>query len=137
MQQCPSDGGMLTDVGAHQDGTVWAVGTNGAVTAGIILRWDGSAWIGVPSPVEGANFIGVSVFDPSDAFAYGNWSSFTKSLIEHWDGSSWTQQPAPSPGSSFNGISDLQEAGGWRWAVGAETEGSTTRTLVLRSCTGR
>jgi hypothetical protein len=132
----PDDGGMLADVGAHQDGTVWAVGTNDAVTDAIILRWEGSGWLRMPSPVEGANLIGVSAFDPSDALAYGNSDNFTTTLIAHWDGASWTKQAAPSPGSSFNGISDIQQAGGWRWAVGASTRGGATHTLVLRRCTG-
>lgn len=72
---------------------VWAVGT-----AGLILRWDGSAWATQPSPTT-RNLFTVHG-DPTRAFAVGGAVGGT---LLGWDGSAWADL-TPELAPQLNGV---------------------------------
>jgi hypothetical protein len=102
----------LNSVSTGPGETAWAVGyycaprcTNRDVTSGpylghtLILRWNGTAWVRVPSPSPGhhATLLAVAVGDDGSAWAAGitctghcGTSAATyQSLILRWDGTAW------------------------------------------------
>lgn len=115
----------LADVAAVSPSLAWAVGRGYGGTGefrGMIMRWDGASWTGVPSPHVTGPLRGVSAPDAAHAFAVGvrgGASGRIRTLIEQYDGVSWSVVPSPNrgPGASFFGsVSAL--SGSDAWAVG-------------------
>ena len=89
-------------------------------------RWDGSAWIVVPSPngYSRENYLrGVSSSGPNDVWAVGYYNNPTGNyvpLTEHWDGTSWQIVPSPGLSSSLTALAAVSSISSTDvWAVGA------------------
>jgi hypothetical protein len=73
----------------------WTVGDYSTSTAQVtmILHWNGTRWIKVPSPGRtGLNFLaGISMDSSSDGWAVGGNPNTGKVLLLHWNGTSWAR----------------------------------------------
>jgi hypothetical protein len=67
---------------------VWAAGSVSA-NPGVILHWDGNAWVTVRSPPLSGYLSSVFGSARSDVWAAGPASTNLLTAL-HWDGSSWT-----------------------------------------------
>jgi hypothetical protein len=89
----------LTSVVALAPDDVWAGGSTNYVGSGLLIHWDGAAWIRTVLP--GAIVIrGLAPIGPNDIWAVGQQSTsqfLDLTVAVHWDGSSWTKVPTPSP----------------------------------------
>lgn len=126
----PSPGNVnnsLLDVDAASPTDVWAVGSQlrevgpALVTLPVTLRWNGSAWAGVPlQPGLEAQLAGVKAFGPKNVWAVG-WviQGTTESipLIEHFDGTEWHAVANP-PTAQANLLAIDGAAPNDIWAVG-------------------
>jgi hypothetical protein len=127
----PKLGGELNGVVALASSNVWAVGQmNSTSTAGgfpitvpLIEHWNGTQWNVVaspnPSPVLGAQLLGVAAISANNIFAVG-----TGDLVEHWDGAKWSivASRAFSSGGTLNAVS--ADSSTDVWAVGANSNGT-------------
>jgi hypothetical protein len=127
----PKFGGELNGVAVVASNNVWAVGQmNSTSTAGgfpitipLIEHWNGTQWSIVaspnPSPVLGAQLLGVAAISANNIFAVG-----TGDLVEHWDGAKWSVVVSPA----FNGAGTLNaisaDSSSDVWAVGAISNGT-------------
>jgi len=127
----PGSQSYLSDVSVAPDGTAWAVGSceciPSQVYSGMILRWNGSTWLRVPSPNPGT-FDGLTaVGQAPDGTAWavgttcplGNCANRSgQTLVVRWDGTAWSQVPSPSPGANayLGGLAVSQD--GTAWAIG-------------------
>ena len=104
----------------------WAVGCTGCTptftprTRPVILRWNGSTWKRVPSPVAGGVILdGVAATSASNAWAVGfalDTPSPT-SVILHWNGTAWRRVSSPdSRGGLLQGVAATSARDAW--AVG-------------------
>jgi serine/threonine-protein kinase len=106
-------GSLLYGVTVAPDGAAWAVGcadcgAHGSTRASpkpLILRWNGTAWMAVPSPDPGPGtyLYRVTALSGSDAWAVGITGG--KTLILRWNGQKWSGptgqvSPAGPPASS-------------------------------------
>jgi len=92
---------LLFGVSSLSASQAWAVGyynTPAIIQQTLVLHWDGSRWMQVPSPNPGGQnnsaLVDVSARSSSDAWAVGNIDSAHASeltLVLHWDGTSWSQ----------------------------------------------
>jgi hypothetical protein len=83
--------GQLTGVAAGPAGLAWAVGTRytAASSAPVVARWNGRAWVRVPSPEpRGGSLLKMAIVSARDAWAVGSITSRT--LILHWNGRAWS-----------------------------------------------
>jgi hypothetical protein len=85
---------------AETDG--WAVGNNG-----LILKWDGSGWQVVPSPIQNAFMYGVDMVASDDV-----WISGGSGLILHWDGDAFHNIPSGVT-TTLRDIHMLESDSGW------------------------
>jgi hypothetical protein len=85
--------GWLYAVWGSASNDVWAVGTNG-----LILHWDGTQWLTVPSGTT-ENLYGIAGTASDDVWAAG------KTVMLHWDGSSWANSPGFVPDPYDTGVS--------------------------------
>jgi len=119
----------LLAVTAVSPSLAWAVG-DGYAGAGVprtlIERWDGTSWIGVPSPNaghQGSQLLGVAAPDAGHAFAVGARSVVgdrNRTLVEQYDGVSWSIVPSPNRGPGYSVLSGVSAlSGSDAWAVGA------------------
>jgi hypothetical protein len=97
---------ILEEVAALDVATAWAA-TTGLNT---FLRWNGSTWSLVNSPIGGRPSIAVNT--PGDAWAVGD-----QGVIVHWDGAAWTRVPSPI-GETLTGVSTSSVSDAW--AVGRD-----------------
>ncbi|HEY8300266.1 MAG TPA: hypothetical protein VIG48_00060 [Jatrophihabitans sp.] len=127
--------GDLSGVAATSARNAWAVGSGGSFSSPriLIVHWNGTGWVRVPSPAGtgGGALSGVAATSAGSAWAVGCTHCFTsssRSLILRWNGTVWTRVPSPSPGrsSSLSGVAAT--SADRAWAVG--TTGTTT--LILR-----
>jgi hypothetical protein len=110
----------LDDVILGRHGTAWAVGSN--EIGGVVLRWNGTTWKSVASPLSGSG--GGQAFGlaavPSGAGAVWavGWDVATDgagSMV--WNGSTWRKVSVPTWAScSFDAVAYVP--GGGLWAVG-------------------
>jgi hypothetical protein len=124
----------------------WAVGDKygaAGVRRTLIERWDGSSWIGFPSPNLGHDvneLLGVAAPDSSHAFAVGARNAVSgrvRTLIEQYDGTSWSIVPSPNrgPGASFlSGVTaeSMDDA----WAVGTHDLASGGQAPLIEHWNG-
>ncbi len=110
----------IRGIGGSGPNDVWVVGgdpsrPNRFVRASIsmILHWNGSGWLALPSPLD-TPLNGVWSSGPSDAWAVGG------GTILHWDGSVWSTSLSTT-NSSFNAVggSSANDV----WVVGANDTG--------------
>ncbi|MDZ4804148.1 MAG: PKD domain-containing protein [Candidatus Eisenbacteria bacterium] len=110
--------------------TAWIVGTATRYgnTQTLFERWNGSAWLVVPSPVVtgGSGFDAVTALNANDAWAVGyragglpEFQATTVTLTAHWDGTSWTRIPSPNISNRSHALMDVAAiASNDVWAVG-------------------
>jgi len=65
-------------------------------TDGVILHYDGTAWVDAPVDGTGAAFYGVWASAPNDVFAVG--AANDAASIYHYDGTAWTPMAVPPVG---------------------------------------
>src|SRR5262249_39675315 len=125
---------LLAAVSFDRGNDGWAVGT--AYPAGVgqtlAMRWNGTAWKGVPTPNIGSDFDtlhGVAAISRTNAWAVG---SDTNIVMEQWDGTGWTLVTPPDPGSVANNLTAVSADGALDvWAVGIQVGSDfIPRTLV-------
>jgi hypothetical protein len=118
-------------VGAYFDGNV--------VQRTFALHWDGTSWMQMTTPNNGAaanSLFSVSCVSASSCIAaglYDNGSGVYQTLVLRWDGVSWTPLTSPNNGSSDNGLMSVSCASSSSCvAVGYYVNGSGAyQTLVL------
>ena len=133
--------GALDGVSCTSVQSCTAVGSRFVGGAGLaqtlVVQWDGSSWLRIPSPTPGSGggLNGVSCVSTSDCVAVGNslsTSGSERTLIEGWDGTSWSVVASPNPsggGSSLSGVTCLSASR--CFSVGAHAPSQqTSRTLV-------
>ncbi len=136
-QSPPGDSNILNSISAVSTSYIWAVGYYqvGTVKNTLILRWNGSSWIVVPSPNAGSveNILyGVSSVNSSYAWAVGAYSngSTRQTLTERWNGSAWIIVASPNRGTNVTNrlysVSANSVAGAW--AVGKSDNPNATLT---------
>src|SRR6266566_2708499 len=107
--------------------SAWAVGSAGSKT--LIVRWNGTVWKRVPSPVQASgDFAAVAATSAHSAWAVGTTRFGAKTLIVRWNGTTWKRvpSPAPAPENFLSGVAAT--SAGSALAVGY-TGG---KTLILR-----
>jgi hypothetical protein len=149
----PGPGAALAGVAAVSGSDAWAVGnycTSSAcsVLRNLILHWNGSTWIRVPSPSPGGSFglSAVAATSSTNAWAVGSYcaSACGKSaetdhtLILHWNGTAWTQVSSPNPstfGPTLSAVTAISASDAWAvgtWCVsGCGTAGNVWHALLL------
>ena len=112
-----STSGSLSGVAATSAGNAWAVGATSTGKT-LIVRWNGSAWKRVPSPITaaGSGLQSVSATSARSAWAVGFTGS--KTLILRWNGSSGKRVPSPSPGGPSFLLGVAATSARSAWAVG-------------------
>jgi hypothetical protein len=154
----PTPSAELTAVSARAPKDAWAVGRytvkharpgcSGYPVRTLVLRWNGSRWMRIPSPNPAVpnrskvqcddELRGVAAVAPRDAWAVGTFfrrstgRSRSKALVLHWDGSVWKRVTVPVPRGSFQ--SWLSSIVAIRpddvWAVGAEVPGDCSDDCI-------
>ena len=132
---------VLSGVAARSTGDVWAVGWTIDTATGsflpdktLILRWNGTSWVVVPSP-DHANkedmLTGVAAVSSGNAWAVGTFTDrgsgfpVDRTQILQWNGSAWSVVPTPSGGSGdtlLNGTARVPGTTVQGWAVGFNLE---------------
>lgn len=105
----------LQRIAVSPSGEIWAVGGGDPVKndVGIILRWTGSRFVGVPVPRGTRELRDVAAPAPGQAWAVGI------DRVLHWDGHRWSRSPAPA--GSLWAVSAA--AADDVWAVGTSRAG--------------
>lgn len=150
----PGAGGVGLSAIAHvASDDVWAAGTQKLQGAGgfigqqsLVMRWDGSQWSVLPSPISDTGASGVVIRDievisADDIWFVGDWVEpfgCDFSLAMHWDGSDFTVVETPCNEVPANnngfGLESVSAASSDEvWAVGAGGDGdSTINSYVIR-----
>jgi hypothetical protein len=134
--------GELAGVSALSRSNAWAVGYRSTSSAykALILRWNGSPWTKVTSPLPGRDSLlnDVTAQSPSDAWAVGSYETTSggfRTLALHWNGTTWTQVPSPSPevtdGSFLVSVTALSPSDAWAVGWYYLTGGEASNTLAL------
>jgi hypothetical protein len=139
----PGLGSTLTSVAATSAKNAWAVGCSAfceissAAPQTVILRWNGTNWLRVPSPASAAigALNGVTATSANRAWAVGctghcfGPGATTHTLILGWNGTGWSKVASPSPGNSvLAGVTAISPS--FAWAVGYARV--SNKTLILR-----
>lgn len=131
-------GGFFSAVAAV-GGSVWAVGNYLAknnITHGLVMRWSGTLWKTVPSPLQAANnnVFGMGGSRSGTAWAVGDYVAKTsyKATSMVWNGKTWRNEPTRFPADSAL-YSAATVPGGTAWAVGFYGNGA----LILHWTNGR
>jgi len=121
-------GNQLSGVISLSASDAWAVGGASTPvgnppalqTEPLIVRWNGTGWRGVHTPLVGAGVLsGIAAVSESDIWAVGHQGSNESGtpLIEHWNGTAWSVVPNLTvPSGYLLGVSVL--ASNDAWAVG-------------------
>jgi len=122
----------LTSVSAVSGRDAWAVGSyltrNDDAIRTLIVHWNGTRWLRVPSPDPSASatsglngLASVTAISGRDAWAAGvvaQGSTVLRPLLLHWNGTRWSAVPSPrKTGNSQIGSVSAASAGDI-WAVG-------------------
>jgi hypothetical protein len=133
----------LTGVDAAGPNDVWAVG-NGeprpgdpAPAAGVVLRFDGTAWKVVPAPALPSGFESelddIDMRTPQDGWAVGHSvvaGRPSQPLILHWQAGKVTSSPAPAlDGAQLTAVS--ARAADDVWAAGTRPDAAGVATAVV------
>jgi len=125
----------LTKVAAISRTAAWAIGdgTAGGHAGTVFMRWNGTKWRYLPSPV-GTDLSGLAVISARDIWVVGTKRPGPSALkyrtiAEHWNGSKWTIVPSPNAFKGRIRNSALSAASGSSrsniWAVGWYQSGPT------------
>jgi hypothetical protein len=137
----PGDGtfDMLRSVRGVSSTDVWAVGSyaNGTGEQTLTLRWNGSKWKQVPSPVPGgtlrSDLEGIRAITAKNAWAVGSYlaGGHDKTLILHWNGTAWKKVASPTPGGDATLTAVTATAANNAWAVGRSFRSTGDKSLIL------
>ncbi len=135
--QARSQNVILSGVTALSARDAWAVGVSFAF-APVALRWNGHAWLQVPSPAISsyAGFDAASATSGRDAWAVGWAAGGGQTLTEHWDGTQFIVVPSPSPGTGpgrniLRGVAATSARNAWAVGIYSFLGPDSTRTLIL------
>ncbi|HUJ07169.1 MAG TPA: hypothetical protein VLX31_13765 [Streptosporangiaceae bacterium] len=125
----PSPADVGDDAVSFLDGVIatsarnaWAVGAiAGTSNRPLILHWDGTRWIQVPSPFARGQLHAVAATSATSAWAAGLTFARTRtsSLLLRWNGTRWTR--VPCPGKGLTGLTAITADSAW--AVGTAGTG--------------
>jgi hypothetical protein len=129
-------GGDLYGVTAVSSSNVWAVGAlyQGGIVTGLVEHWDGSTWSIVPNPANmpQAQLFGVAALSANDIWLVGGTWVTDVPIILHWDGAALSIVDSPIPGdySQLSGVAALSSTN--VYAVGDYTpqNGYQSQTLI-------
>jgi hypothetical protein len=136
----PAPSGALLNAVAAVGGAVWAVGgylAKNGTNYGLVMRWSGTLWKTVSSPLQGANnsVYGIGGSRSGTAWAVGEHytktSSTTVSMV--WNGKTWRNEPTPPLPAGGALQAAATGPGGTAWAVGYDINGA----LILHWTNGR
>jgi hypothetical protein len=128
----------LSGVVVASGGTVWADGISFFSNSyhGLVVRWNGSTWKAVPSPLQGAGNVlyAIGAGPSGSMWAVGDyWSSTTTRLNGTsmlWNGKKWREVPVPAPHSNNEELFGVTFVpGGTAWAVGRAWSRGTSPDL--------
>jgi hypothetical protein len=136
----PNRHARLYGVDATSTSDAWTVGWDGLRNTELVMRWDGSSWRVIRSPLPGSGSIlkDVDALSSNYAWAVGSFTDAETGdllpLVEHWNGQRWRRVPAePSPdGAALHAVSASSRADAW--AVGGEYGFDGGFTVVERRC---
>ncbi len=99
---------------------------------GVILRWNGTSWNEVPSPVDERLFA-LDMVSADEGWIVGD-----KGTILHWDGGLWSEFAGPSSQSSSEllGIDMLSSSNGWITGDGGVLSYETSPELEINVWSG-
>ncbi len=124
----PFTDGNLLDVDMLSSSEAWAVGESGG--AGLVARWDGTAWSQAYTAPGSSEIYAVSALSSTNAWAVGQGGSTGSAL--RWDGTAWSPVEVPTPASvgllRDVALIDADNA----WAVGHYTSGYTSYPLIVQ-----
>jgi hypothetical protein len=133
----------LSAVVALEADDAWAVGWSIDGDSGdrpLVLRWDGSAWTGVPLPPIGGRvqLTDVAASGANEVWVAGRATDETQtfaSLLLRWDGRDWRRVSTPDVGADDDTLAGVAVTDGAPWGVGTsvDLEGQYT-SLVLSGC---
>ena len=143
----PGQDSQLLSVSVTPAGNAWAYGL---IDAGLrdtsdtelILRWNGTAWVQVPTPGAGPGhswIYSVAAVSAHSAWAVGyanNAANILGTLIMRWNGSTWTRVPSPSPEEDTLLTGVAAASADSAWAVGYSRDNTTSRGLVFMHWNG-
>ena len=101
----PAGAGELLGVSAVSSTDVWAVGGtvpgNGPGSRTLVMHWNGTQWIVVPSPTPGSQdteLTGVRALSDHDVWAVGEQNSRAqpRAVVLRWNGERWSQLRVPA-----------------------------------------
>jgi hypothetical protein len=111
--------------------TAWAggqIGDDANPSANLLLRWNGSVWKSVPSPMQGADrgVFGLAAGPSGTLLAVGNYVSpktgNSTPLSMVWNGKTWRAVSVPGAVSGLGNVGS--SPGGTAWAVGNASNGT-------------
>ena len=143
----PGQDSQLLSVSVTPAGNAWAYGL---IDAGLrdtsdtelILHWNGTAWVQVPTPGAGPGhswIYSVAAVSAHSAWAVGyanNAANILGTLIMRWNGSTWTRVPSPSPEEDTLLTGVAAASADSAWAVGYSRDNTTSRGLVFMHWNG-
>jgi hypothetical protein len=127
----------LSAVSVLSEMDAWAVGhyyTGTGAQRPLTMRWNGTAWSVVASPIVGSGrheLRSVTAISANDAWAVGTYmeGNVRRTLTMHWDGTAWAVVASPNRVGGENWLNGVAyTAANDVWAVGA----GVNDTLVLR-----
>jgi len=135
----PSDAPVQSElygVAATGASTAWAVGQLYNVGGSFLLRWNGTVWRRVSSPLQGAtSYLSDLAAGPAgDVWAVGSRSNSTAASMQ-WNGKTWRTAPFGLAGSSLSGVTFVP--GGTAWAVGDDNVTENSYVSLILRWTGR
>jgi hypothetical protein len=137
----PSKNNEFYSVSASAANNVWAVGGYQLPNFGpfqtLTERWNGTAWIVVPSANAGSEdtLYSVAAISPADVWAVGYFmpqlTSPQSNFIEHWNGKQWSVVPGPTPGQLSSLFSVKAVSASDVWAAGSYyNDAGNSQTLI-------
>ena len=134
----------LAGIAAINANDIWTAGNYlddaSALHHTLVERWNGSAWVVMPTPAPGGGnsyLSSIAVIDGTDAWAVGEYQQGAggadHTLIERWNGATWTVAPSPSPGGDIKFLFSIAAVNAHDiWAAGfyQDTATAFSRTLI-------
>lgn len=124
-------GAALFGVAATSARNAWAVGyfqNPAGRLRTLILHWNGTKWLRVPSPnpvAGGDTLSGVAATSKTNAWAVGGKNGHP--LILRWNGKAWRQAPSPAIGGQLAAVTAISASNAWAVGLGGPR---TSETII-------